>query len=276
MRAMDHGAADAAVSKRGAKAESEGAADRASGAGARGRFGSPAGNVYPGIKMSAEDAGGRGPASGEERGRSTNSPAIVLASSVMLGLFGALFVGLTLTLASFLWGGFLGANIAYQGGPLLGAALGVGLGLLAPGAVARRRRAERLKRPRDEQPPVLLRAFAAGRTGILLSWLFGLLLVASPFALLQVGSLPPLPGFRLVITAALGLLFSLQCARVKRFWPVILIALWPAAFLYAIDARFPCWRGSNAQWCGHLCDGPPEATCGPDDFGAPEGPPSMD
>jgi ABC-type branched-subunit amino acid transport system permease subunit len=111
---------------------------------------------------------------------------------------------------------------------------------------------------------------------VLISWGLGLLLLASPFGLLRFGFLPPLTPARLAVTALLGGLCFLQCARVRRFWPAIVLLAWPAAFVLAIETRFPCWRGSNAAWCGHACDGPPEEGCGPADFGDPNPPAGRD
>jgi hypothetical protein len=214
------------------------------------------------------------------RARSADRTGVALAVAVVVGAAaGAVVIGVVLTLVSLASAGLLGVHLAYTAGPLLGAGLGASVGLIAPSAMDRARRARRLEARLDEpqdRPPPGLRALPSGRRGLLLSWALGLLLVASPFALLAVGALPPLPLWRLAATAALGWLCFLQCARVRRFWPAILIVLWPAAFVFAMDAHFPCWRGSNAEWCGHMCDGPPEEACEPSDFGVPGEAPIVD
>jgi len=193
------------------------------------------------------------------------------------GVVGAVATAFLLTLIGMFMGGFIGAQIGYGAGPLLGGALGVSVGLAALGAMERRRRRPRVDAsslpPAD---PLVLRIFPEGRTGVLISWGLGLLLLVSPFALLRFGLLPPLSPVRLAVTVLLGGSCFLQCARVRRFWPVLVLLAWPAAFVFAIETRFPCWRESNAAWCGHACDGPPEARCAPDDFGVPNPPAGRD
>lgn len=191
------------------------------------------------------------------------------------GALGAAAGAFVLTMLGLVLGGFIGAQIGYSGGPPLGAALGVSLGLAALGKIERRRRRAGADAPPIAQDPILLRVFPEGRKGALISWALGALLLASPFALLRFGLLPPLSPFRLALTVLVGAGCFLQCARVRRFWPALALLAWPAAFMLAVDARFPCWQSSNAAWCGHACDGPPEAWCAPEDFGVPN-PPARD
>jgi hypothetical protein len=192
------------------------------------------------------------------------------------GVVGAVATTFLLTVIGLFLGGFVGAHIGYSAGPLLGAALGVSLGLAALPGIERRRRREALDGSPPPPDPFIMRLFPEGRPGVLLSWGLALLLLASPFGLVRFGLLPPLSPVRLAVTVLLGALCFLQCARVRRFWPVIVLLAWPAAFIFAMETRFPCWRSSNAAWCGHACDGPPEASCAPEDFGAPEPPPGRD
>lgn len=190
------------------------------------------------------------------------------------GVVGAAAAAFLLALLGMFMGGLIGVQIGYGAGPLLGGALGVSGGLAAAISIERRRaRVTASPLPPD---PRVLRIFPEGRAGMLISWIFALLLLASPFGLLQFGFLPPLSPIRLAVTAFLGCLCFLQCARVRRFWPALVLLGWPAAFVFAIETRFPCWRGSNAAWCGHACDGPPEPGCGPDDFGIPNPPAGRD
>jgi hypothetical protein len=192
------------------------------------------------------------------------------------GVVGAVAIAFLLMMIGALVGAFIGLQIGYEAGPLLGGALGVSLGLAALGEIERRRRRARVDASPPPPDPLVLRVFPEGRTGVLISWALGVLLLVSPFGLLRFGLLPPLSPVRLAVTVLLGALCFLQCARVRRFWPAIVLLAWPAAFMFAIDTRFPCWRGSNAVWCGHSCDGPPDPSCTPDDFGDPNPPAARD
>jgi hypothetical protein len=188
----------------------------------------------------------------------------VLASGA-LAIAGAVIVGVALVMEGFLLGGFPMGFVAMSGGPVLGGALGLGLGLWM---IARRasRRAGQARAPRLSW---ILRAFPDGRAGALSAWALSLLLLASPYALLSVGGLPPDLPARIVVTALLAAICFLQCARRGSFWPALVLPLWPVLTVAAMGYFYPCWRASNAAWCGHMCDSPPGPRCRPGDFGTP-------
>jgi hypothetical protein len=190
--------------------------------------------------------------------------ALSVAAAAALGALG---LGLAFGAEGMALSGFIGWEMGLAGGTVSGAVFGASLGLRCPRLCARR-----AKQASPVSPlPGPLRLFPGGRTGSALAWASTLLLVASPYVLLGFGLLPPWPPWRLVLTALLGTWSALQCARLGKFWPALLLPIWPVVALSALSAHFPCWRGSNAEWCGHMCDSPPAEHCTPRDFGTPGG-----
>jgi hypothetical protein len=160
------------------------------------------------------------------------------AVGILLGAFaGALLLTVVFTGLGLLYGGFAGVIVAMTGGPVLGGAAGAAAGYRA----ARRLDVER------EPPPRAHPAWA---------WGFALALVASPFALLAVGPLPPFLWWRFAGTAMLGAAASVAFVRCRAHAPLLLFFLWPIAFVVAWDLNFPKWRCLNEPWCGHMCDSP--------------------
>ncbi|EYF01805.1 hypothetical protein [Chondromyces apiculatus] len=187
-------------------------------------------------------------------------PARLLLSAAALALTFAVLVGFALGIEGLALGWVM-IHVGALGGAVLGAALGLGVALW---------RADRRTRPPRPLPlPWLSRAFPAGRAASRFAWVLALLLLASPYALLWKGGLPPLDALRLGVTALLAVLCFLQCARSGSFWPALVIPLWPVLTLHAMTHHYPCWQASNAAWCGHACDGPPDSPCGEEDFGVP-------
>jgi len=185
---------------------------------------------------------------------------VALSSGASMIAF-AVVIGAALTTEGFALSFPMGL-VGARGGPVLGAALGLGLSLQTPKAIARSRSAARLS--------WILRSLPAGRAGALSAWALALLLLASPYALLSVGGLPPLTLSRLGVTGCLATLCFLQCARRRDFWPAIVLPLWPVLTLLAMSHHYPCWQSSNAGWCGHTCDSPAYPSCRDEDFGVPQ------
>jgi hypothetical protein len=194
----------------------------------------------------------------------------IVAAEVLGAVLGAGILGVVLAIEGMALGAFVGAEIGLTGGVIFGALFGASVAWRFPAFVARWRARRRYADPAPDPLPKPFSVSPGGGLGKAASWAFALLLVASPWALLSVGYLPPLPPWRMAVTAVLASCCFLACARVGTAWPALLVFLWPAAYQKALESEFPCWRSSNATWCGHSCDGPPEPWCRPRDYGNPE------
>lgn len=103
------------------------------------------------------------------------------------------------------------------------------------------------------------------------AWIATIVFVLSPFALLVSGGLPPDMEWRLVIWLVLGgaALYAIWKART---WLLVLaLPLVLVTTSLAMSLYYPCWRYSNAAWCGHFCDDAPCACPGRTGYGAGSG-----
>lgn len=112
------------------------------------------------------------------------------------------------------------------------------------------------------------------------AWIAIVVLALSPFALLAAGGLPPAQGWRVatgVLLAALAVAAVWRAPR--RFWLGVALAcaapVGCLATVGALSAYYPCWRFSNAAWCGHFCDDDPCACPAHRGYGAGSGCPGM-
>ena len=104
-----------------------------------------------------------------------------------------------------------------------------------------------------------------------LPWIAAWAFVLSPYVLLAVG------GFHEpdLYVAALGVLAVVAITVIVLSLRLWLLAVLPAIVLtqsHALEWFYPCWRYSNASWCGHFCDDDPcscpERGRGPSAYGA--------
>jgi len=122
------------------------------------------------------------------------------------------------------------------------------------------------------------------------AWVAGLVVVASPLLLFfdaapGEGVVWPSSGDlsfveRAGALAGLVLALGAVCSASGRSVPLALaLLLLPPAWIVGwgvnLDANTPCWRYSNAAWCGHFCDDDPcacpQRELGPKAYGAGPG-----
>lgn len=103
------------------------------------------------------------------------------------------------------------------------------------------------------------------------AWLATIVFVLSPFVLLLRGGLPPDNPWRLVVWLVLGGT-ALHAIWRSRTWLLLLsLPLVLVTLVVAMNGYYPCWRSSNAAWCGHFCDDDPCACPGRTGYGAGTG-----
>jgi hypothetical protein len=106
-----------------------------------------------------------------------------------------------------------------------------------------------------------------------LPWIATAAFVASPYFLLRVAFIEP--EAYLVLTALLGVFAFITIALGRRLWLIVLLPAIVLTYVHALDWLYPCWRYSNATWCGHFCDDDPcscpEHAEGPSVYGAGSG-----
>ncbi len=107
-----------------------------------------------------------------------------------------------------------------------------------------------------------------------LPWIAAWTFVLSPYFLLAVGGFHA-PDLYLAVVGLLGAIAVGSIVLSMRLW---LLAALPAIVLtqfHALSWFYPCWRYSNAAWCGHFCDDDPcacpERAAGVSPYGAGDG-----
>ena len=108
-----------------------------------------------------------------------------------------------------------------------------------------------------------------------LAWAAIAAFVLSPFAVLAVGGLPPDKWWQLACWGGLFVLAIVAVVRARRFWPacalVCALPAWILAVAAAMELYYPCWRHSNAEWCGHFCEEDACACAGRTGYGSGKG-----
>jgi hypothetical protein len=99
------------------------------------------------------------------------------------------------------------------------------------------------------------------------AWLFGFVCLAAPSSLFTLGGYArlslwgPLDLVRVAPMVVLVCLWVLVCARARTFLPLTLVIALPFVWRFEwqreLTLHYPCWRYSNADWCGHFCDDDP-------------------
>lgn len=107
-----------------------------------------------------------------------------------------------------------------------------------------------------------------------LPWIATGTFVLSPYILLAAGGFHA-PTVYFAVSGLLGAIAIGAIVLSLRLW--LLVAL-PAIVLtqfHALSRFYPCWRYSNAAWCGHFCDDDPcacpERAAGLSAYGAGDG-----